>query len=787
LSQADQRILESIADKWYAIRDKTQELLVESGQETQETIDLWRETFPDYVPLNREQEQQAVPSGLRTGVGIDVRGNFAKRAMGSEKAIINPIDAILYQRERAVARAENNEVGKSVYRLALENPNPDFWMAINPDAIHSREKLVQELADMGYQDPEGIADNLMAEPKERYLRKVRPSDFVIDPTTGLPIPNSKEVVDARISRNARFGDNVLTLKINGRERYVFFNQKDPNAVTMVRTLKNLDSETLNTFLRLNRVANHYFGQLYTVLNPVFGIVNGLRDYPFGMANLSTTPIRGKQAQVTAKIFPAMRGIMGVLRQERAGDGSANSEWQRIYKEATEAGFQTSNRYAILNTGEDKSYIEQTLNQFKDGNSKKAFRYIIGMTYDFASMIENGVRLAAYQQMREAGYSPQQSASVAKNLTINFDKKGARTGALRSLYLFFNASVRGTVRLAETLRGPSGGRIIAGGMLLGVMQAMMMAAAGFKDDDPPEYIRERNLIIPTGDGKYITIPMPYGLNILPNTGRIFTEYAIDVNKNGFQKAKAGKKAMAWTNSLFSTFSPFGNQGLSLNALVPSAVEPIIGVGLTNKNSFGQTISRQDSYTRPTPGYLRTKETGTSAGKEFARWMNLFTGGTDFAKGAWSPTGDDIDFLVSSVTGPVVGSLAKTVKFIEAKQTGEEVPAYKVPILGRFQGELDSKPVITSRFYNNINAMYEHELTLKNLSKDRIAKRKYMQEHPEARAYKFAEQYEAKINNINADKKKLQMAGRPQEQIDRLDNKKIIIMNRFNDQLEKIRNQ
>jgi hypothetical protein len=787
LDQERTKALESIADKWYAIRDRTQELLVESGQETQETIDLWKETFPDYVPLNREQEQQAVPSGLRTGVGIDVRGNFAKRAMGSEKAIINPIDAILYQRERAVARAENNEVGKAVYRLALENPNPDFWMAINPDAIHSREKLIDELSQMGYANPEGIADNLMAEPKERYLRKVRPSDFVIDPTTGLPIPNTKEVVDARISRNARFGDNVLTLKVNGRERYVFFNQKDPDAVTMVRTLKNLDSQTLGTFLRLNRFVNHYFGQLYTVLNPIFSIVNGLRDYPFGMANLSTTPVRGKQLQVSAKIFPAMKGIMGVLRQERASDGSANSEWQRIYKEATEAGFQTSNRYAILNTGEDKSYIDQTLNQFKEGNSKKAFRYIIGMTYDFASMIENGVRLATYQQMREAGYSPQQSASVAKNLTINFDKKGSRTGALRSLYLFFNASVRGSVRLAETLSGPSGGRIISGGILLGVMQAMMMAASGFKEDDPPEYIREHNLVIPTGDGKYITIPMPYGLNILPNTGRIFTEYALDVDKNGFQKAKAGKKAMAWTNSLFSTFSPFGNQGLSLNALVPSAVEPIIGVGLTNKNSFGQNISRQDSYTRPTPGYLRTKETGTSAGKEFARIMNLMTGGTDFAKGAWSPTGDDIDFLVSSVTGPVVGSVAKTAKYIEAKQTGEEVPAYKVPVLGRFQGELDSKPVITSRFYNNINAMYEHELTLKNLSKDPVAKREYMQEHPEARAYKFAEQYEAKINDINATKKKFQMAGRPQEQIDRLDNKKIILMNRFNDQLEKIRNQ
>jgi len=273
----------------------------------------------------------------------------------------------------------------------------------------------------------------------------------------------------------------------------------------------------------------------------------------------------------------------------------------------------------------------------------------------------------------------------------------------------------------------------------------------------------------------------------------TEYGIDVAKHsekslaeGFAKAKAGKKAMDWTNSLFSTFSPFGNQGLTLNALVPSAVEPIVGVGLTNKNSFGQTISRQDSYTRPTPGYMRTKESGTAPGKEIARWINLI-GGTDYTKGLWSPTGDDIDFLANSYAGPVLGSIAKTAKYIGAKSTGEEVPAYQTPILGRFEGEIESKPVITSRFYNNINAMYEHELSLKNLKGDPQATKQYLQDHPDARAYKKAEHVESQINNLNSKKKTFEMRGAPQEALQRIDNQKIIIMNRFNDQLEKIKNQ
>ena len=799
LTPERKQTLENIAKKWYAIRDKTQKILVESGQETQETIDLWNETYPFYVPLNREQEQQAVPNGLRTGAGVDVRGDFSKRAMGSEKQVISIADALLYQRERAVARAENSKVGESIYRLFLEHPNPNFAISVNPDAIHDRDALIQELENMGYTNAADIADNIMAEPKERYLRKVKPSDFVIDPTTGFPIPNTPEVVDARISRNARFGDNVLTFKINGRERYVFFSKKDPNATVMVHTLKNLNAQELGAFLRANRFITHYLGQVYTVLNPIFGIVNGFKDYPFGMINLSTTPIRGKQLQVTAKIMPAMLGIMSVLRKERAGGGYSPMlyKWQRIYNEALDAGFQTSNRYAILHTGEDRTYIANLLDQFKDNNAKQVFRYIINMTYDFSSMIENGVRLAAYQQMREAGYSTQESASVAKNLTINFDKKGSRTTVLRTLYLFFNASIQGTVRLGKTLAGPSGGRIITGGVLLGVMQAMMMAAAGFKDDDPPEYIREHNLIIPTGDGKYNTIPMPYGLNILPNTGRILTEAAIDITKHkGLKDAHVGKHALNWTNAFFSAFSPFGNQGLSMNALVPTAWEAPFAISEhgTNTNAFGQTISRKDSYTRPTPGFTRTKESGTEWGKEFARWMNRFTLGTDAfsinadsMKGAWSPTGDDIDFLASTYLGPVLGSINKTYKYVKAKATGEEVPAYQVPVLGRFQGEIDTKPVITSRFYKNLNTMYEHEYSIKNLRDDPKAREQYMKDHPEARGWRMAEGYEAQINNITAKKKQAQLNHAPQAVIQRLDNIKIIKMNQFNDAIEQLRNQ
>jgi hypothetical protein len=170
------------------------------------------------------------------------------------------------------------------------------------------------------------------------------------------------------------------------------------------------------------------------------------------------------------------------------------------------------------------------------------------------------------------------------------------------------------------------------------------------------------------------------------------------------------------------------------------------------------------------------------------MNLALGGTDFVKSkVWSPTGDDIDFLVGSVTGGPGREFSKIGEFAKAKMNDEEVPMYRVPVVGRFYGETDTKPVISSRFYSNLNQMYEHENTIKNLRKEPEAKRQYLLDNPEAKIWHAAESYEAQINNLNATKKKLQDLGRPKEQIDRIDNKKIILMNRFNDKVESLKTQ
>jgi hypothetical protein len=56
-------------------------------------------------------------------------------------------------------------------------------------------------------------------------------------------------------------------------------------------------------------------------------------------------------------------------------------------------------------------------------------------------MENAIRLAAYKVGLDKGMSKEQAASLAKNLTVNFNKKGQISNQMGAWYAFFNAAVR----------------------------------------------------------------------------------------------------------------------------------------------------------------------------------------------------------------------------------------------------------------------------------------------------------------------------------------------------------
>ncbi len=724
LDPQKRRAYESLAKRVADINDKTRQELVAYGLESPATIKAWESAYKHYVPLHRED----MDGGPGTGQGFSVKGPASKRATGSKKAVVDILANVAMQRERAIVRGEKNRVANALIGLAEANPNPSFWRVDRPPKIKTvdeRTGLVREMVDPLYKSRENV---IIAR-----------------------IPDAK-------------GEIV--------EHSVLFNERDERAANMVAALKNLDAHDLGEVLSASAKITRYFASINTQYNPVFGVVNLTRDTQGALLNLSTTPIAGKQWEVLRHTMSALKGIYFDQRAAREGN-QPQSQWADLWDEFQKEGGQTGYRDMFRTSKDRAEAIEREIKRVSEGKAQQFGRAIFDWLSDYNTAMENAVRLASYRVAKESGISKQRAASLAKNLTVNFNRKGQIGVQAGSLYAFFNASVQGTARLAETLRGPMGKKIITGGLLLGAAQAVLLAAAGFDDDEPPDFVRERSLILPIGDKKYLTLPMPLGLHVIPNLARIPTEYAL----SGFKDP--GKRISQLVNLIADAFNPVGNAGLSLQTISPSAIDPIAALA-ENKDWTGKPIAREDfNKLAPTPGHTRAKDTATQFSKTVSKALNWMSGGTEYKPGLFSPTPDQIDYLVGQVTGGLGREALKAEQTVGSAFTGEELPTYKIPLLGRFYGNAEGQAGESQKFYNALREINEHEAEIKGRAKAGEPVAEYLADNPEARLWKAANTYERRVSLLRRRKRELVKQDADAETIKAIDQQITATMQRFNE--------
>lgn len=703
---ADKKLrLENVAKLVDTVIAKTRDLYLSYGLIDQATADSWKNMFQHYVPLMREDHD----GGMGIGQGFSIKGKEVKHRTGSKRKVVDILANIALQRERAIVRGEKNRVAVSLAGLAKLNPNPDFWT----------------------------------------FDKV-PTEKVLNEATGRveerPIPNFKT------------RDNVVVAKIkdskgNIIERAVIFNEHDERALRMAQALKNLDANQLGGLLGVSAAITRYFASINTQYNPVFGIVNLTRDLQASLLNLSSTPIAGHKAEVLKNVLPAIRAIYSSTRGDRKGKQATSpmaALWDEMQQEGGMTGyrdlFRTSedranaikhelDPTAWMNSGLGKIFTAGGMLKVPLAVAQKQAKWIFDWLSDYNQTLEGAMRLSVYKTAIDNGISKQRAASIAKNISVNFNRKGQSGQQAGALYAFFNAAMQGTARIGETMfdmdKGDvktltlnrAGKTIMVGGITLGAMQALALAAAGFDDDEPPEFVRERSLIIPIGDKKYVTIPMPLGFHAIPNIGRLSTEYAL----GGF------KKPAEYTTKLFSVFAeafnPIGNAGFSIQTIAPTAIDPLVALA-ENKDWTGRPIAKEDfNRLSPTPGFSRNKDTASLPSKWIAEAINTISGGNKYAPGVFSPTADQIDYLAGQLTGGVGREAGKTQQTISAMASGEDLPPHKIPLAGRFYGDAANQSSQGNAFYSNLKRINEIEAELKGRRKDGLPLDEFKAEHPE----------------------------------------------------------
>lgn len=728
LSPGKRTLMTMLAGKIDAITQGTRDILVNEGLETQAAMDAWTGAYKHYVPLFKDETTTESFAAHGTGSGFSVTGRASQRSMGGTGEVSNMLAHVLLQREAAITRAEKNRVAMGLYGLALTQPNSEFWTTVKPNM--KADDIAASLQAMGV-DPAQMVD-----------MDVTPTLRTVDKSTGKVVTRTNPLY-----KNL---PNAMIVKVQGEDRVILFNGQNERAMRLITNLKNLDGITgADAMMRVIGAPTRWIASLATQYNPAFGLANLTRDVADAMLNMSTTAIKGKQAAVMFNLAPAMRGI-----GRSAAGSSAADAWSDLYAQFKADGGQTGFSQMQRDPNERAKNIEAELAGLANAGkltAGKAASAVLGLLDGFNTTLENAVRLSAYKVALDQGISRPKAAQLARELTIDFNRKGSWSSTIGTAYAFFNAAVQGISRTAVTLTGPAGAKIIAGGLALGVIQALMLAAAGFEDDEIPDFTKSKSLIIPTGGKNYISIPLPLGFSAIPNASRNLTELAMSRGKEW------DKKLFSVFGNLLGSFNPLGGGNVltaagALHTALPTALDPIGDLAI-GKDFADRPISKSISPGDPRPGYLLGRESTkrSPSGEVYigiAEAINSI-GGAEFRKGYASPTPEEVRYTVMAVAGGLGREIEKSINASVLAAKGEPVKAYQVPVLGRFAGEIDDAQLQRTRFYANstkINALKSEMKALSKSSQDQKVE-DLVDAHPLVGLYKMNDAISRQIGKIN----------------------------------------
>ena len=155
-----------------------------------------------------------------------------------------------------------------------------------------------------------------------------------------------------------------------------------------------------------------------------------------------------------------------------------------------------------------------------------------------------------------------------------------------------------------------------------------------------------------------------------------------------------------------------------------------------------------------------------------------------RGALSPTPDQIDYLIGQFTGGVGRELSKLQQSVVGAAQGDDVPAHKVPVLGRFYGDANSPSAKQAAFYNHLDSIARHAEQVKGLRLEGEAQaaNTYLQEHPEARLALAAKATSRAIQKMREQRRELEQQGAAREQVRQIEEQMTARMEQFNAQVE-----
>jgi len=785
---------------WEKINAATKETLkqsYDSGLMDRNTYNKVRAMFDYYIPLRGWEEDKA--SDVYTYMGREnVFSPAVKKAWGRTSKAENPLAYIGNIAVSTILSGHRNQMKQHFLNYVMNNPtslvsiSESWYENIAPEG--EAPVWILRTADTAGKSPDEIAQIVNDFNDEMHQKQAEGKAMPVRGRLRLDVH----------ATSGQKSEHVVEVQRAGHTYQLYINGNPKAAQALNGSAARAVSRISDTWLgkKITKI-NRDMAMFFTSKNPAFVVSNLSRD--LNMAGASVAVNEGKKYNAkfvenvvkvlaprldeSSKWVPASKqptGLMpSLMRKWKNGTLDLSNETERYFKEFMDEGGETG----FVNMLSIDSFKEKMKKEIAEMNGSALFGKgvketsihkglrLLGETFEFYNRCaEDATRFIVYMTSRQMGKTLEESIADAKDVTLNFNRKG--TGGLgnaevRDLFIFVNPAIQALANMYRMAKGHPlkfgavTAAFVAGGALMPVINQWLLNMFGDDDDKQaywnlPPWVRKNNLVFWLPFTKnFLTIPLAQEFRVFYGVGEMMSSAIMDHPMD-----KWGLEVFSSVADLIP-INPTGNGGNLMVDFAPTMVQPLMQVG-ENVDFTGKPIWRENQGNKHAPMYEKAYVTTPQWMIKFSEAINDVTGGNEGKKGVverYAPFwGDYINnpavwnHLLQGYFGGMYNTIAKTFDVGVTAAKGELPKIYQTPVINRFLNrpvERDNAGALGEEYYNLTEErdaiMYELRTWQKKAADGEEGAQEHVDEILESPEYKRAEvvsHYETIMKDLKA---------------------------------------
>ena len=739
---------------WDAINTVTQRTLKKSfdtGMISRDTYDDIRSMYQFYIPLRGFDERTSNEEYAYLGGTESVFSSPIKSSKGRRSKADDPFAYMQMMAESAIAQGNRNQLVKQkLLNFALNHPSDlisvselwlrrdpitDQWSVVQPGDLPGTDKLEDsDTAEMVSQKMEQFEQVM------QQLALQNPDDFVRQ--------KDRPDIPYRVVNAREMQQHQVMVKRNGKT-YVLTINGNPRAAQAVNGLTNPNNDmsgAIGVMARSVESANRWLSSVYTTRNPDFVLTNLARD-----AGYTNTMVWLKEDSSYAvnfnRNYATRANLVNMIRlysRLMKGQLDLTDPTEMLFSQFISNGGETGYT-AMRDLDAHKTKIKKELKKLSsDPSVRKVWNASFDMLDLFNKAAENSARFAAFITSREAGRTLDRSIYDAKEISVNFNKKGAgakfldsygaqvkndirdlswknpnllkltkdvaiyltvfSSGVGRSFFAFWNAAIQGSTNFGRVVKRHPKKALTAMAIMfaLGLANAMV-GASGDDDDDAEEgngyfdllsNTRRSNLMLRINGKSWASIPLPVEFRAVYGMGELLG--SVLSGKERYTNQELVHEVLCQVSQVL----PLDVVGEGSGAFVPTFAKPAFEV-LTNESWTGLPIYKQTAYNERDPAYTKAYSNTNKQLVGMSKMLNELSGG-DSQKSGWLDVVNPavVEHLGRGYLGGYFNLVDKLVKTGETVVGSREYDPSNLLIVNRFVksgSERTAYRAINNRYY------------------------------------------------------------------------------------------